>query len=142
MGEKGIELDTFAGRFKYIRNKLKLTQKEFAKTLNMSHQAVSGIESGKSKAGSELYYNLISMYDVNINFLLFGKGKTFGNERDDNQIHMPEELKNREDIKDFLRYFFTSPIVQYRILGDFRKLMMKENHLIEMELEQEELKKK
>lgn len=45
-----------------FRNKRKITQKDFAKSLNISQANLSNIENGKTKCSSELEFLFISLY--------------------------------------------------------------------------------
>jgi transcriptional regulator with XRE-family HTH domain len=71
------EENVFAERLKLTRETLKLKQKEFAARLNISAASYSEIESGKYKPNYEFIYNLAKEFNVNLYYLLFGKGDMF-----------------------------------------------------------------
>ena len=61
-------------RFKELRKKLNISQKILAEKLGIPVTAVSKYETGKIKPSSDILGRLIAVYDININWLLTGKG--------------------------------------------------------------------
>ena len=57
-------------RIKEIRVALDIKQSELADRIKMSRSYLSEVESGKSKVGTDLLYNLSKACHVNVNFLL------------------------------------------------------------------------
>ena len=64
-------------RFRLIREKIGLTQTDFGEKLGIQFQHVSKYERGESVPTWENLRKLNDLYDVNINWLLTGKGKMF-----------------------------------------------------------------
>lgn len=61
-------------RFTEIRKYFFQNQSEMAKCLNITRQAISSIEQGKSKPSYDLLYILLNKYNINLNYLLDNKG--------------------------------------------------------------------
>ncbi len=64
-------------RIKKIRKLLDLSQQELADELKITKQAISNMETGKSTAGINVLSKLLLDYNVNLNFLVGGKGSVF-----------------------------------------------------------------
>lgn len=71
---------TFGNRIKEFRKKLNLSQQELAKHLNMQPQALARYEKDKVKPSIELAKKLTDLFNINLNWLLTGKGEMFLNE--------------------------------------------------------------
>ncbi len=136
MKKQEIDLSTFAGRVKDIRKRLGLTQKQFAEKLNISHQAVSDTEKGSSRPGFEFFLNISKKYNVNLEYLLHGEGEPFKNKA----AEIFADVEDNEEMREFFRYFFNSKLAQHRVLSDFRRLLLTDLKLVEIDVK-ETLKK-
>lgn len=68
---------TINQRFKKIRIALNLTQKEYGEKLNIKPNTVAVIESGRRSVTQEAAVTLSLVFDVNLDWLLYGKGDMF-----------------------------------------------------------------
>lgn len=68
---------TINQRFKEIRIALNLTQKEYGEKLNIKPNTVAVIESGRRSVTQEAAVTLSITFDVNLDWLLYGKGDMF-----------------------------------------------------------------
>ena len=68
--------DTQAGRFAYIRQKVGLTQQDFAQALGIHPSIESIIETGAREASKAVLARLASVYKVNLNWFLTGDGES------------------------------------------------------------------
>ena len=64
-------------RIKKVRQLLNKSQQELADELNITKQAISNIETGKSCAGLNLLSKLLIDYGVNLNYIIGGIGNIF-----------------------------------------------------------------
>lgn len=64
-------------RIKKVRQLLSKSQQELADELNITKQAISNIETGKSAAGLNLLSKLLIDYGVNLNYIIGGVGNIF-----------------------------------------------------------------
>lgn len=64
-------------RLKKIRNELKLSQEEFGKSLGLTRAAIAAVEADNNKFSQDILCKLLLTFDVNINYLLGGKGQMF-----------------------------------------------------------------
>lgn len=76
-GEHVANSDNFCQRLKSIRRSLKYTQDEFSKLLNISKPTLVRYEAGGRKPDADLLSILADKYNVNINWLISGKGEMF-----------------------------------------------------------------
>ena len=65
---------SFGSRIKEFRKVFNLSQQELAKKLNMQPQALARYEKDKVKPSIELAQKLTNMFNINLNWLLTGKG--------------------------------------------------------------------
>ena len=70
-------METQGTRIKKIRQALNLSQDDFGKIFDISKQFVSLLEKDKTFLNNEKLVKLLVDYDVNINYLLAGKGQMF-----------------------------------------------------------------
>lgn len=77
-------MKTINSRIKQFREKMSLTQTEFADKLNISRVTLSEIERGKTKVNSDILTNLVNTFNVLSEWLITGKGEMM--------LAAPEEL--------------------------------------------------
>jgi transcriptional regulator with XRE-family HTH domain len=130
---------TLGDRLRQIRLQLKLKQKEFAEKLGISGPALSEIENNKYKPGHDFFVSLASEYNVNLYYLLFGDGYMFIDSMNDPSSGLSRYAASNEQVSKFLYYFERSPIVQYYILGQFRRFIQEEREAIERDIENAKL---
>lgn len=70
-------MDSFSKRLKELRQKLNITQNDFAKACDVKLTAISKYETGLVKPGFDMIYKIASVYNVNLNWLILGIGETF-----------------------------------------------------------------
>ena len=80
-------------RIKQIRLKLGIQQGEFAEKLNVVQQQLSKYERGENKPSAEFLTVLNEKVNVNINWLLTGKGEMFINDNYTNNDNKSVEIK-------------------------------------------------
>ena len=117
-------------RLKCVREELNLMQKEFAKELGISAPSLSEIETGRNRPGIELLAKLAERFNVNLYYILLGKGEIFSNPVMDYFIQAKDYAVNVKDVRDFLEIFSKSKEMQYYILGEFQSKMLKNGNLI------------
>ncbi|MBN2533102.1 MAG: helix-turn-helix transcriptional regulator [Spirochaetales bacterium] len=82
------DMDAIAQRFKQIRMKNNMNQKQFAETLKVSQSVISDIERGYREPSRQVLVNLAAVYKVNLNWLLC-----------DNSIEIIEFIDNNDNPK-------------------------------------------
>lgn len=90
-------------RLKRLREKLRLTQKEFAEKLGYSQAYIAELEKGKKEPSRKFLQQLKSQYAINIEWILFGEGPMFREEERNLQERIQEleaELKKMEEAKE------------------------------------------
>jgi len=131
---KGLDLAAIGRRMKEIRKKLGYKQREFAVELTVSAASLSDIESGKGKPRHEAIYNLVKKYNVNIYYLLHGRGEMFMSNIIEQSI-IPETYGvHTEFLLKFLKFFKESPLVRYEMMRYFRTYMIENETTIEKDI--------
>ena len=123
-------------RIKQVRKFLKLKQNELARRLDISGATLCELEAGKYYPSCEFLMNIHRVFNVNLDFLLFGQGKmiseTGGWEKTFSGI---EDLAWSDDeIRKFLYYFEHSTIMRHHIMLQFKTMLIKDRELIETEI--------
>jgi len=67
-------------RLKEIRTDLKLTQKDFAYSLDLAHAKIRDIEAGKAKITIEIATRIEDKFKINLRWLLTGRGDKYLND--------------------------------------------------------------
>ena len=70
-------MSTFGKRLKQARLLKELSQEEFGSLLGLTKQSISRVENDKIFVSKEILCNMIVNFNLNINFLLTGKGQMF-----------------------------------------------------------------
>lgn len=70
-------MTTQGSRLKKIRKELKLSQEEFGKQVGLTRAAIAAVEADNNKFSNDVLCKLILTFDVNVNYLLVGKGNIF-----------------------------------------------------------------
>ena len=91
-------------RLKEFRATKHLTSLEVANTLGIPVRTVGSYERGEVLPGSKFFNLLIQKFDININWLISGRGTMFINQSipkdNDSLAHLQEEIKlSNEDMK-------------------------------------------
>ncbi len=138
-----------AERIKAIRKVLALKQTNFGKRLNITASSVSEMESGKYNPNFDFVVNIVRVYNVNPNYILFGEGEMFiSTKKEEEKVRIepliPDSalLVNRDEFYNFLRCLEGSPSLQLKMISDYRIMMVKEGSVVNEELEAYEKKKK
>ena len=69
-----IEVIFLNERLKVLRKYLKLNQSDFGAKLGVSHAAISALERGESNLSERMAIIISSVFDVNLEWLLYGNG--------------------------------------------------------------------
>lgn len=70
-------METQGSRLKEIRKELKLSQEELGKQIGLTRAAIAAVEADNNKFSNDVLCKLVLTFDVNINYLLVGKGNIF-----------------------------------------------------------------
>ncbi|CAM2078534.1 MAG: HTH cro/C1-type domain-containing protein [uncultured Clostridium sp.] len=64
-------------RLRILRKELKLSQSEFGSKIGVSHAAISSLERGENNISERMAISISNIFDVNIEWLLYGTGSMF-----------------------------------------------------------------
>ncbi|MDR2419571.1 MAG: helix-turn-helix domain-containing protein [Treponema sp.] len=86
MAIRGFHLDEeLANRFRSIRSKTGLSQKDFAATLDISQSAIAEIERGSREPSRNMMVALANKYHISLDWLLLGVEPTPGGTAQDTE---------------------------------------------------------
>jgi transcriptional regulator with XRE-family HTH domain len=141
MSENDYSLEEFGQRVKAVRRRLNMTQKEFGEAVDLSVSFISDIESGRSKACLDFFYNLASKFNINLYYLILGKGEVINTESKHPAMSQKKIGQSVNSINELLWYIERSPMMLHTILG-FASRYIHENreYLIKDIEESEEIK--
>jgi len=136
MSKNNIEIDKDAigQRLKLIRTTLNLSQRGFARSLNISSSSICNIEAGKGLPRHDIIYNLAAKFNVNIYFLMHGTGEMFISDLVKKRIESGEFEPYTNFLKEFLNYARASSVVRYEMMNYFWKYFLENEALIEKEI--------
>jgi transcriptional regulator with XRE-family HTH domain len=131
--EKGEE--SFGSRVRKIREALRLSGVDFAAKINMHSSYLSEIESSKRKVGQKIILKIADAYNVNLNWLLLGKGPMFIHP-DDQQVNLKwrDFGEQAQDIKELIDYCKKSKLVRLHVTAYTKKFLLKYDELIKKDI--------
>ncbi|SCW68858.1 Helix-turn-helix domain-containing protein [Paenibacillus tianmuensis] len=113
-----LNLDNFTSvgeRIKSIRKHHKLTQIEFAQSLEIAQGTLSEIESGKAKPSFEMLVLLADKFLVDMNWLVFNRETELHLGLQNDELLLLENYRNLEQIaKDELIDFSNLKLLRYQ----------------------------
>ena len=135
------ELDAIGQRIRKCRKILRLQQKVMARELGISPSYFNGIELGKTIAGGEILLKLAKTYNVNVEFLVTGKGEPFHTPLNPKPIPDPipadnkSVLKNIDTVEKLLLLMEKSSYARMSILVFATRLVNEQGNIIDRALE-------
>lgn len=81
-------------RLKILRKSLNLTQSEFANSIGIKGSSYCDIENGKASITERTIISICSIYNVNRQWLQFGKGDIFININENDFLNTFKKLNN------------------------------------------------
>lgn len=93
-------METFGARFKKVRQLKDLKQEEIANILGLTKQSISNIENDKTFVSKDVLYKLIIDLNVNLNYLVAGKGLMF---LSDTEISTTSKTEIAQEVEKILK---------------------------------------
>jgi len=130
--------ETFGSRVRKVREALHLLQTEFAAKINMHSSYLSEIENGTRKVGQKIILKIASAYNINLNWLLMGKGPMFI-EADDRQMDLKwDDFGDQaEDMKELVEFCLKSKLVRLHVTAYTKKFLLKYEDLIKKDTDKD-----
>jgi transcriptional regulator with XRE-family HTH domain len=145
MEETNEVLKAIGQRVKNIRQHLNLRQNHFAQALDISNANLSEIEAGIAKPRFEFLYNISLKYNVNLVYLLHGKGEMFIDAKVEKEIIQEDghsqllrqlaNIPNYKEFNEFLKYFNDSLMVRYAVMSYFITYKNQNEELIKKDIQ-------
>lgn len=93
-------METFGARFKKVRQLKGLKQEEIANILGLTKQSISNIENDKTFVSKDVLCKLIIDLNVNLNYLVAGKGLMF---LSDTEISTTSKTEIAQEVEKILK---------------------------------------
>ena len=138
---KTEQLMKFGRRIKEVRKSLGIKQQDFARLIQVSNSFLSEVESGKAKAGFNIFYYISKTYNVNLDYLLHGAGPMFYSEEDELTITKADLGEYGDRILEMLEYFETSPIVKLAVLEFYIRYLYENEDVIKKDINESRKKR-
>jgi len=127
-----MDLHTIGDRLRKVRLSLNLSILKISEMTGFSKSLVSDIETGKKKPSSIYLYGLLTLFNINTNYILTGEGSIF--------LDDPPELDN--DIGEMVDLMQRVDLVKYSMLSFFIDFKTRNKDVIEILLKEAEKKKR
>ncbi len=117
MNDDAKKLKAMGSRIKEMRKRLKITQKEMAKSLGIAGCYLSEIENGRGNPGFKFYFNLSKLYYLSLDYLFHGIGEMFINVKKNisqDKRNFVDEILSVDDLQWFIEH---SPLFKHTIMG-------------------------
>jgi transcriptional regulator with XRE-family HTH domain len=127
--------DSFGSRVRKIRESLHLLQTDFAAKINMHSSYLSEIETGTRKVGQKIILKIAAAYNVNLNWLLMGKGPMFiEDDATQDNLKWEDFGEQVQDMKELFEYCKESKLVRLHITAYTKKFLLKYEELIKKDI--------
>lgn len=126
----------FGQRVKKVRVRLNLKQKDFAESIGLSSGYISEIESGKTRATYDFFYNIVEVYRINPLYLLTGEPPVILEARRRNFLSDPDYEKDpgEEIILEMLELLKKYPDIRYALYNLFYDFVYNNRERFDREL--------
>ncbi len=130
-----INEETFGSRVRKVRESLHLLQTTFAAKIHMHSSYLSEIENGTRKVGQKIILKIAAAHNINLNWLLMGKGPMFI-EPDDRQVDIKwEDFGDQAgDMKELVEYCIKSKLVRLNVTAYTKKFLLRYEELIKKDI--------
>ncbi len=122
-------LSEIGKRIHNFRKQLSLNQHEIADKAGISRGMISLVENGSKKPPFELICTLIYDFEINPNWLFFGKGDMLQSSTTNGNNQVFDQLinsaKKNEDIMDFFTSISIDQSLMYEILSHYFEIKVK-----------------
>lgn len=112
-------------RLKALRNERKLTQKQLAEKINVTHVSISGYESGNRTPDTDTLQRIADFFEVSTDYLL-GRTDNPGNSQEDKDEAEFQAFANDPELKRWYRELPKSKEEDLRMLRSMWEVIKKE----------------
>ncbi len=126
-------LEAMGDRLIDVRRKLRISQKEFAASLEMSPSYLSTIESGNGNPGVGFFFKLSMTYNVSLDYLFLGTGEIFKN-RESRKKPGKEFIDTIDTFDDMQWLMENSPMFRNTMIGFSNKFLYENEEIIKINI--------
>lgn len=132
-----IAITNFGKRVKMLRKILAINQKDFAKLFGVSASNLSDVEAGNIKPRFDLMVKIAKKYNVNPSWLFWGEGEVFVKDTVEDVLGEFFFGDQTERVRELLVLFKKSPMVKMSIMGYAAKFLLRNESIIEKDIQQQ-----
>ena len=110
---------TISSRIKLLRQKIGVSQKDFSKTIFLSHSFYSNMERGTRKPNERICELICNKYNVNKEWLTTGKGDMFSKPPPD--VELEQLVEMIKGLDPLFKEYITQQIKQFANLHEKNK---------------------
>jgi HTH-type transcriptional regulator / antitoxin PezA len=142
-GNMDSVFENTGSRIKNVRKLLNITQDDFAEKLNIALASLSNYENGKQPPPFEIFIDMATKFNVNLEYIVLGKGEPFNRKGSDFDIVFEDNAFGEvtEDIRKMFLKFKRSNWLISIILGSFKQFLFDNKKKLEKEIKENEQKK-
>ncbi len=131
----GDESLLFGVRFKEIRKKLGIKQKELASSLNISNSYLSEIEKGRKQPSLKVLKNLYDRYGISPHWMIVNRGEMTNGEYKTDLLEELEFGEYSSIVKDMVKYMSQSPFFLAYMISQYIKAFNENEDAIKIDIE-------
>ena len=122
-----LNLEEIGKRLRLTRTALNLSIEKIGADTGFSKSLISEAENGRKKPSSIYLYGLLTLYKVNINYILTGDGGMF--------LEFPVREHEDKDLEELYRYMNKMKFIKYSMLSYFQQFKLNNHDIIEKFME-------
>jgi transcriptional regulator with XRE-family HTH domain len=138
MSDNDYSLDDFGQRIKAVRRRLNMTQKEFGEAVDLSVSFISDIESGRSKACLDFFFNLARKFNINLYYLILGEGEIIDTQGQRPTMGNKKVGQSLNTLGELIWYAERSPMMLHTMLGFASRFIHENREYLIKEIEESE----
>ena len=123
-----IDLKQIGQRLEAVRKELSMTLVALEEKVGFSKSLIAAAEKGEKKPSAVYLYGLITQFNVNINYILTGKGEMF--------LDRKNLTEAEKDMDDLFKLMKRVRMVKYAVLTFFQEYVKRNEDLVKKYLEE------
>jgi transcriptional regulator with XRE-family HTH domain len=132
-------LNGIGERLKLLRKQLNHSPQEMASQLRLNDNSYYKNENSQTYPGINTLYWLSQVYDISMDWLLFGKGSMYGKEKELEQMReklreqeeKAGEIMSRPELQELLEHMKHIPLLYHEVLVHFQRFKAENRELVD-----------
>jgi transcriptional regulator with XRE-family HTH domain len=139
-----LNLKETGGSIKFIREALKMKREDSFVKVKITVTTISDYESGKKKSNLKFLFPVASQFDINLDYPLLGKEKSFAIQGVESDRYLNDDLfgDSLKDVKEIIFKMKRSKMILTAIISQPWTYLYRNSDIIEMDIRSTEINKK